>query len=888
MAEQVIIWALDANGEKPVAEVTFTVSSVGLQEPLTATTDNDGRATVVLPAPGRYDFALANVAPKYRMSSAATKTVEVSGGQSAEVRFHLEQLGTLRARVVSRVNGSPPLPVPNASIVVRVSTGAEPSASKTTGDDGCAEFLLAAGTYWVEHPSPVTGYLPGSADPRQISLVAGATKETEFTDVPLGSVVVRVLSDDAKSLPGASILVLRENEPQRQVKTGDDGTVRLELGAGPYSVRQEPPPPPAHLLPAEAALTQAVVVSPGDPATVEFRNPRAAAIVVKGVLEGSPSTVVAGGTYAIKANDETTTCQLTTGADGTASVNTLAAGTYTVSQQTPPLAHEGTGPASHEVALAVGGSQTVTFQYKTSPPPSGRKWGPILSTAIVIGLLGCSLITSMQGHLDLAAASFVLALGLALLTILDKKDLGFFGPLVGEDNRASTSKTQLGIWTLAVVWGLAFLTAHAVLEQSAPVDCPRISTKPPAPLTLTERVQCVLPEARWSDYLILLGGPFAAAVLAKGFVSSRVNNGTLQKTVDTDQQAKVAEVLKNDENRTDLVDSQYLLFNVVALAYFIGALASTPELPEMPPALLAMTSGAAALYSANKAVTSNKPVITGVSPATVRPGDRVCVSGQFFKVRGGNEPLTMNLEGFGLLQVEHETATASAATATVPAGVPLGQHNLTITTTTGVTTAGWPVQVAADQPQILGVQESEAVPGSTLHLFGRRFRSALERDASKATVWFGAQMVLGELGQPTTTEVDTLDTLSVEVPANLSGTQVAVQVQSTQGIRSEPVTVPLLAAPRVISMEAKAVAEDKVAVHVRVRGFTDPNGQRTASNQVRVGDTAVEFTVRRQGDREDVVVLESERPDDEATLTVELHDYQGRSTGRLATPIVVG
>ena len=36
------------------------------------------------------------------------------------------------------------------------------------------------------------------------------------------------------------------------------------------------------------------------------------------------------------------------------------------------------------------------------------------------------------------------------------------------------------------------------------------------------------------EYLILLGGPFAAAVLARGITGSKVENGTIQKTGTTE------------------------------------------------------------------------------------------------------------------------------------------------------------------------------------------------------------------------------------------------------------------------------------------------------------------------------------------------------------------
>lgn len=92
----------------------------------------------------------------------------------------------------------------------------------------------------------------------------------------------------------------------------------------------------------------------------------------------------------------------------------------------------------------------------------------------------------------------------------------------------------------------------------------------------------------WDDYLVLLGGPFAALVLARGIVSAKVQSGTIQKTVANDGTAKLRQALTSDDDNIDLVDSQYLIFNLVAFGYVIVGLASTNRLPAIPGLLLAL------------------------------------------------------------------------------------------------------------------------------------------------------------------------------------------------------------------------------------------------------------------------------------------------------------
>lgn len=887
MAEQMVLLARDAEGAKPLAGAVFEVRSTSLPAPLAATTDAEGRAVVTVD-PGRYD--IVNTAPptNYAPASVLARTVEVQAGQPRPEEFHFARLAILRVEVVFRTEGSTPRPIAKATVLVRESTGAEPSQSAATGDDGWATFALPPGAYWVEHRLPPTGYLPDDSAGRPITLAPGATESTRFVDLLVASLVVRVRSDDDKAVVGASVMVRRNDEPQRQAKTGDDGTVRLELPAGKYAVTYQEPPA-GYVLGPEASRTTEAMVGPGEAATAEFRSPRAATLTIKAQRAETPSVGVGGGRYKISLGDQAIKA-VEVDATGCGVVDGLAAGTYTVAQLTAPTGYALSDQASspQKVALAAGAAQSVTLSYVSAAAPIRKwGWGGSVSWVIVILLLGWAGLVGNRRHWDQLSASLVLAVGLSLLAMIGGRRSGFFRSLIGEDNRVSTSKTQLAIWTVAVVWAMAFLTFHAVFDRPTQLEHQSCAGGTPAApnnnLSTTDRVQCALPESRWSDYLILLGGPFAAAVLAKGFVTWRVNNGTLQKTMAPEHKTELAEVVKNDEDSTDLVDSQYLLFNVAALAYFAAALVQRPELPEMPPALLAMTSGAAALYAANKAVASNKPAITGVSPATIRPGEEVTISGQFFVLATTPaQPVTVSLEGFGPLQVKGQP-TATTIITVVASGVPVGQRNLTVTTSAGVTTAGWPVQVGADQPQILGVQESEAVPGADLHLFGRRFRSALDTSATNATVWFGTEMVLGQLTAPTASG---LETLTVRVPPTLNGAQISVQVQSTQGVRSDPVTVALLGAPRVVNLEAKAVADNKVSVQARIRGFTDAMGQRTAANQVKVDNSSVEFSFIPQGDRVDLVTVEVPRPQ-ASVLSVELRDHQGRSTGPLSAPIVV-
>ena len=97
----------------------------------------------------------------------------------------------------------------------------------------------------------------------------------------------------------------------------------------------------------------------------------------------------------------------------------------------------------------------------------------------------------------------------------------------------------------------------------------------------------------------------------------------------------LADLVSNDAGETDLVDSQYAIFNLVALCYVIGVFVTaavnagdlaTVRLPTIPSALLGLTGVAALTYVGNKAVQqTGAPRIQSVDQSTAAAGTPVTV-----------------------------------------------------------------------------------------------------------------------------------------------------------------------------------------------------------------------------------------------------------------------
>lgn len=187
--------------------------------------------------------------------------------------------------------------------------------------------------------------------------------------------------------------------------------------------------------------------------------------------------------------------------------------------------------------------------------------------------------------------------------------------LVGKDHRTSTSKAVVFAWSLAVAFGLLSLLVAVWLGDHGPWDA---------------QVERGLQE----EYLLLLGGPFAAAILAKYGAAVSQNETKTDAPVG---QANASQLVNDDEGNADLGDFQYVLFNVIALAFFlgdfIGDLASGfPILPALLTGLVLTSTGG---YAAKKLLSQAGPTLTSVLPAAAQPGAEVQVFGTNLTVPAG-------------------------------------------------------------------------------------------------------------------------------------------------------------------------------------------------------------------------------------------------------------
>lgn len=326
---------------------------------------------------------------------------------------------------------------------------------------------------------------------------------------------------------------------------------------------------------------------------------------------------------------------------------------------------------------------------------------PALLTLLLVAVLyGCGAGVLLSGWIgaskyQMPAAITARAYGFATLTLIiflllvelsgrvsQGGGSGLVGLFAGSDQRASTSKFQYLLWTFLLGFVLAYVAARTSITNSS-FTCVGKSAK-----------NCI-PAHNWTSYLLLLGLPSGVAVVAKGVMSYKVQNQTVQKT-DAVGGFAVTDLATDDAGSPDLVDIQYLLFNLIAAAYVLTAFIGKGSLPDIPDLLLGLTSAAAGTYVLNKSLQTNAPVITSVVPSLLLAGQTIRVTGQNLFPAGSPSDIVDVIAGGVRTPGTRVAGTASdTLTFIAPDGMAATDPTVHVITGAQVQTDGFPITYGA-------------------------------------------------------------------------------------------------------------------------------------------------------------------------------------------------
>ena len=218
--------------------------------------------------------------------------------------------------------------------------------------------------------------------------------------------------------------------------------------------------------------------------------------------------------------------------------------------------------------------------------------------------------------------------------------------------------------------------------------------------------------------------------MAKATVSGAVGSGDQQKSQAASPQ--VADVFSDDDGNTDLVDLQYLAFNLVVAAIVLVEFVHAPGYgaPAVPDFLAGLTGASAATYVTNKALVSgNPPAISRLSPSTTRPGGQVIALGANLisprRQLASHRVRQQRIGNWGRRSAEQ----ADQATFRLPVATPFGGASVVVHTPSGLETSPSTLQVVADTLVVGHAAPTETMPNTTITLLGAGFYDATDVDA---------------------------------------------------------------------------------------------------------------------------------------------------------------
>ncbi|MEY2246848.1 hypothetical protein AB8A21_28585 [Streptomyces sp. BF23-18] len=333
----------------------------------------------------------------------------------------------------------------------------------------------------------------------------------------------------------------------------------------------------------------------------------------------------------------------------------------------------------------------------------GRLWRYTASTvwaAVVVLLLVQALTAIGAGWTAARTAGLLAAVVLAgLLTgaaWLHRTRGGALAPVIGEDNRLSTSRAVATGWVLLVVYAVLVLVGQ-IAAASAPGR--------------RDDLIAGLELARAAGVVTVVAVVCGVAVLVRRVVGLRVLGQRLQK-VRADR-PRAADLLTDDSGRGGFADIQYVVISGVALVFAAVRLARRPsQLPDLPWGLALLVLVSAATYLAGKYAEGGRPVILSVVrsreagdlDAPIRTGDDIEIRGAGFVPPGAQtaDRLSRMVVRIGPVHVHVPLVPVSGGfsnpadavlTVPVPVDVEPGRVEVQVVTAAGVETNRYEIDV---------------------------------------------------------------------------------------------------------------------------------------------------------------------------------------------------
>ncbi|MGW3630624.1 hypothetical protein ACWD7F_10745 [Streptomyces sp. NPDC005122] len=315
-------------------------------------------------------------------------------------------------------------------------------------------------------------------------------------------------------------------------------------------------------------------------------------------------------------------------------------------------------------------------------------WGTVVALLLVQALTAIGAGWSAARTAGLVAAVVVAGL-LTGAGYLHRARGGALAPVIGEDNRLSTSRAMAAAWVLFVVFAVLVLVGQLAAASAH---------------GRRDDLIAGLELARGAGVVTVVAVVCGIAVLVRRVVGVRILAQRLQK-VRADR-PRAADLLTDDSGKGSFADIQYVVIGAVALVFAAVRLARRPEqLPDLPWGLAVLVLVSAATYLSGKYAEGGRPVILSVVrsreagdlDAPIRTGDDIEIRGAGFVPPGAQsaDRLSRMVVRIGAVHVHvplvpvpggFSNPTDAVLTVPVPVDVEPGRVEVQVVTAAGVET----------------------------------------------------------------------------------------------------------------------------------------------------------------------------------------------------------
>ncbi|MER5404866.1 hypothetical protein [Streptomyces sp. NPDC002769] len=315
-------------------------------------------------------------------------------------------------------------------------------------------------------------------------------------------------------------------------------------------------------------------------------------------------------------------------------------------------------------------------------------WGTVVALLLVQALTAIGAGWSAARTAGLVAAAVVAGV-LTGAGYFHRARGGALAPVIGEDNRLSTSRAMAAAWVLFVVYAVLVLVGQLAAASAH---------------GRRDDLIAGLELARGAGVVTVVAVVCGIAVLVRRVVGVRVLGQRLQK-VRADR-PRAADLLTDDSGKGSFADIQYVVIGAVALVFAAVRLARRPEqLPDLPWGLALLVLVSAATYLSGKYAEGGRPVILSVVrsreagdlDAPIRTGDDIEIRGAGFVPPGAQtaDRLSRMVVRIGAVHVHvplvpvpggFSSPTDAVLTVPVPVDVEPGRVEVQVVTAAGVET----------------------------------------------------------------------------------------------------------------------------------------------------------------------------------------------------------